>query len=216
VFKGVVSSRDGTKVSVFAISPQRASFLLRAGTASHPNSPHAMLETALASRVLAAVLTGGEPTELRTGLRVGGETLEPLASGAVLVVDAQGKLRVVRAAPAADASDFIELPLLAEGDQLTAEAGQTGVSRRRAAICTSPDGFVWVAVTKATSGRPLVDALGRVRCGVIASLDRGDGKPARLFRAGTDSPPLDQYDRPALYVLGTDLATGAFPWKPEG
>ena len=216
VFKSAVSTRDGTKVDVFAFSPQRTSFRLRAGTGTQPTSSHAVLEPALTGRVLAAIVTGGESAEPQMALRVGGEQLGATGGGASLAVDAKGKVRIERAAPKGEPSDFAELPLLGADGEASAQARQKGPNRRRTAICTSPDGFVWMAVTKATSDVPLVDALEKARCEVIAGLDRGAGKPARLFRAGTEAPPLDRYDRPTLYVLGSDLASGAFPWKPGG
>ena len=204
------------EVQVMAFSPQRTEFRIRAGTgAGYDDLSH--LDPKLAGRVLASLVTGaGSKADL--AMHVGGKSLGSPGAGALIWVDEHGQVRLAgpnQRNKVPDSVDWMELPLLADGGTIQPRASEKGASRHRAAMCTTPDGTVWLARAQTSSYLSLLQPLQKAGCEVIASLDRGQDRPARVYRTGTPDPPVDRYDVPTLFVLGKALGPGAFRWRAE-
>ena len=88
--------------------------------------------------------------------------------------------------------------------------------RKRGAICVSADGHAWIAQATASIDEPLVQALVKLGCDTIASLDRGGHDPCFVARAGSPTPPLDRYEQAVLYMLSRVMTPGAYRWGAIG
>jgi hypothetical protein len=184
-------------VELFAFAPNRTLFRLQPGVSPTDSSGAARLASTDARRVLAALVTGA--------MSGAGGSADP---SAMLTITRQGTLDIVPQ-PGSGVPKGLQLPVL------TADTGGSDrEKRRRAAICKAGDGHVWVATAFLTTSAPLVAALEKVGCTLIASLDRG-GRGMRVDRAGTKHPPMDQYETAAVYVLGTEMQPGAFAWRND-
>jgi hypothetical protein len=210
---------DGIHVRVLGVAPGRTRFRLRAGAPAGDSDPSVNLPSSIdeaeARQVLAAIGLGNSAKGRPLGIRVGGSTASPMGTEAVLVAGPSGDLQLIapgarRSSP--EAGDAIELPLLEVAGKMTPHAGVRSSMRKRGAICVSRDGTTWVAQATASIDEPLVRALGKLGCETIASLDRGAHDPAQLGRAGTQSPPVDRYAQPVLYVLTRAMSAGAYSW----
>lgn len=197
VFRSTVSI-GGKQVELRAFSPRRVGYELMAET---------KLDSSRSGRVLAALVA---PTEL--GMKIGGRERPDRGSGVLLYV-ADGKAGMLgprdRASLPSGAA-WLELDVLMADGSLTANARNKSESSGRVGICVGPEGFVWVGRAKATSGEPVARALEKVGCRWI-----GASQGSKLYRTGTGSPPVDRYEDPVLYLLGTALRPGAFRWHPE-
>ncbi len=213
VFRAEDDAEGGT-VDVLAFSPKRTEFRLRAG--SDGSAAASRLGDDLTGRVLASLVTG-TGSNARHALRLDDRTFGQSGGGAAVWLR-DGQLHMSDCcsdSKVPEDADWMELPLLACDDRVTALASEKGVRRHRTAIGTTSDGTVWLARGNLASYDPVVDTLRRAGCRVVASFDRGSERPARVYRAGTDEPPVDRYDVPVLYVLGKALRPGAFRWQPE-
>jgi len=216
IFQGTMKTHGGAQVELRMFSSKRTDFRLRAGT-SPGQDQLGRLEPELAGRVLAALVTGAG-AGADQALRISGTELGTPSSGAIVWVDMDGRLHVVgpsKRGSVPEKADWMELPLLSEGTNIAPAARTKGHDRHRTAVCTTQDGTTWMARSKATSYAPLVESLQKVGCEVVASLDRGTERATKVYRAGTSEPPVDRYDVPVLYVLGTGLSPSAFRWHAD-
>jgi hypothetical protein len=168
----------GTRVTTYAFSADRFDWAIRAGTGERSHRlggsfPEALGE--LRPRVVAAVGLGIGERRRPNGLTIGGSTGHRYASrGAVLFAE-EGGLRLVRSSdlrgdPAGDAT---ELPLTAEGGELTSTARDRGLLHDRADVCVLPDGTALVSLARFDSHEATAEVLLRLGCSDVASLDRG-------------------------------------------
>lgn len=211
---GIWRGKTGGGVEVVRIDASRAQFRLRAGkkepdakTGAH--GAHELTEDD-AHRVILASLLGVAPEKHPRGLATDGKLV--YAPGreqgwAWLVADADGDLAVKTHAelekiPAG--ADAAELPLLFEGDEVSAHAAR---AEPHAALCVGDDGTVYIAHKGGPA--PLAAALRKVGCKRGVLLDRGQGGDANVYRAGTSQPPRAHYDETVIYAL-------AVPLKPRG
>ncbi|MBI5532288.1 MAG: hypothetical protein HY898_06220 [Deltaproteobacteria bacterium] len=218
-------SEGGVPVKVMGIAPGRARFRVRAGAAAPDSEPSDDLPSTLdaqeARQVLAAVGLGNTAKGHSLGMRVASTTRTPLGSEAILVAGAEGDLQLV--APGAKRSipvegDAIELPVLKSAGKLSQAASVRSAMRKRGAICVSSSGHTWIAQATASIDEPLVQALGKLGCDTVASLDRGAHDASIVARAGTPTPPVDRYEQAVLYVFSRAMNQGAYRWgvRPTG
>jgi hypothetical protein len=80
----------------------------------------------------------------------------------------------------------------------------------------TPSGRVIVGQAEHDSSDGIAAALLRVGCEDVVELDRGSHHPAFFHRAGTSTPPMDDYEASALYLLGRPMLPHTFRWKAKG
>jgi hypothetical protein len=75
---------------------------------------------------------------------------------------------------------------------------------------------VIIAEARHDSSDPLAMALLKVGCERVVELDRGSHHPAFSHRAGTPTPPMNNYETSVLFALGRPMLPRAFRWKASG
>lgn len=202
----------------------RFDWLVRAGSAEPPavgkHPKKTKLGAQLRSRALAAINLGHTTAARRYGLAFDGQvSLDLRRSYATVVLSPGEPPRVVPPGqlPELGAKDeAVQLPLLADEGELLPAARDRGPLRQRSALCVTASGGVLVGVVRHDSSDPVVTALVEAGCSRVVGLDRGSRHPAFIHRAGTNTPPLSEYETSVLYALGRPMIPSAFRWKPPG
>lgn len=164
-----------------------------------------------AKRVLLSVSLGKASPHRIMGLSYVGKAITDLSvypDRALLTVDETGQMAVSpmpekRRMPRGVTA--VELPVLIEGGEVKPVAAKRGDVRGRAALGQTADGELLIARAHAPSDREVALALKRAGCRIAVALDRGDGEPGRLDRAGTSSPPRERYADTTLYVVAKPM-----------
>jgi hypothetical protein len=209
------------EVNLTSIEPGRVTFRVRAGSRepSPIDAPPKKLELSSdeSKSVLAAIGLGHTTPALGFGLAFdGAASLALKTSLATVVVSQSGELDIE--APGArlalnKGDEAVQLPLLAEGGHLTAEAREQGSLTLRAALCLSPQGRLVIAQARHDSDDAITNALIRLGCTRVVGLDRGARHPAFVHRVGSATPPIQGYETTVLYALARAPTPRAFRWK---
>ncbi|MBX3184527.1 MAG: hypothetical protein KIT72_02635 [Polyangiaceae bacterium] len=222
IFRGEMSL--GTlDIELFSFEPGRVSWSLTGGTQelieAGAGPKRRELDGDDKHRVVAAIGLGNTTDQNALGLAFTSEPVVSLKPGHANLVLSGGELQLLGSATDITPSASLhvaQLPLLAEGSELTANARARGSLRRRGALCVTERGRVLVALGRHDSSDPLASVLLRAGCRRVAELDRGSQVPTFVHRAGTDTPPLGGYEATALYAIGAPMRPHAFRWKPAG
>jgi hypothetical protein len=214
----------GLEITLLSFAANRFQWRVRAGSREPAllDAPPMKLELTSqeARRALAAVGLGHTTLAAGYGLAFDGKASLPIRQGYATVVVGKGRsLEVLAPGKTPDlgpGTEAVQLPVLADGDRRTEEAHEPGALRQRGALCVLPSGRVLVALARHDSSSPLATALLRAGCRRIVALDRGSHHPAFVHRAGTDTPPIVDYETSVLFALAAPMATSAFRWKPDG
>ena len=210
------------EVELVSVEKGRANARLRAGSREFGKARREQagltLNEADYGHVLLAVGLGHTTDATRYGLGAGAELLSPLKPQyATLILEDGEPLRVVRPSsappPLTSKQQAVQLPLLAIAGQPLERARERGDRRRRGALCVTPNGRLIFAHAEHDSSDGLAAALLRVGCEDVLELDRGSHHPGFLHRAGSTTPPMDEYEASALYLLGRTMQPHAFRWK---
>lgn len=224
VFSGALTL-GSLQVELLSVEKGRVEYRVRAGLREFGRSRNRQLgrgfDDSDAGRVIAAIGLGHTTDAARYGLAYPGEILSPLKPHyATLLLKDGEPPRVLPpgAAPPnlAEKEQAVQLPLLAAGGRPLERALGRGDFRRRGALCVTPTGRVIVAQAEHDSSDGIVAALLKVGCRDVVELDRGSHHPAFVHRAGSSTPPVDDYEESSLYLLGRPMIPHAFRWKPEG
>jgi hypothetical protein len=217
VWTAHVDGSQGT-VELTDVEPGRAIWRVRAGANESPAAaPLRELTGDDTKRVLLAAGAGLATDKRPRGIATDGRLAVPVHGGAdsgLLVVQADGRLTIVREAPALDDhGDLLELPLLLwDGAQQPAAGGAV---EPRAAIGVTPSGRVLLARGSFGSVAPLGEALLRAGCTRALVLDRGTRATAFVDRAATANPPRGRYDETVLYAVASPLRPRGFRFDPS-
>lgn len=196
----------GATVEILAFAPGRLAWDIRPGTKERAAwTAEGGLEPADRDRALVAIDLGlAFRKDNRRGLVLDGVATLPVRPDVGLLAVAAGtaELQIGRSVePMALSGDATELPLLAEGGALRAEARIMGPFRRRAGACQLLDGTLLVALAEFDNGEATAAALLAAGCDRVVELNRGQQPRAFVHRAGTDSAPVVDYRSTVLYGL---------------
>jgi hypothetical protein len=201
-----------------ALSRERTRFRVRAGTDEPGRAVLAKeLPTEDASHVLLSA-TLGLPSERKPrGLVVDGKVgllataPAPANATAFLVVDPNGGLLINASALAevAPAADQVELPALITAGAMS--YASTDAVHLALGICD--DGAVVIAESKLGAAKDVAAALLKAGAKNTVALERGSATGARIFRAGTASPPRVKYAETSLSVIATSASAPAFVFE---
>jgi hypothetical protein len=205
----------GAEVTLRAFVPGRLAWQIRPGRKERAGwTAEGPLAEAELERALVAVSLGvGFRKDNRRGLVLDGKVALPMRPDlGVLTTSAAGQLRIGLTreglAPPADAS---ELPLLADGSAIRAEARALGAFRRRAAACLLSDGTFVVATAEYDSDEATTVALLEAGCARVVALNRGAQTAAFVRRRGADTTLEAEYDATVLYGLAQPAGATAQP-----
>ncbi len=210
------------EVELLSVEKGRVDARLRAGSREfgrgRREQPALALSDADSGRVIAALGLGHTTDATRYGLAAGTDVLSPLKPQyATLLLEDGETPRILRpnaAPPVLSAKQqAVQLPLLAIAGKPLDRARERGDFRRRGALCVTPTGRMIIAQAEHDSSDGLAAALLRVGCDDVLELDRGSHHPGFLHRAGTQTPPMNEYEASALYLLGRPMIPHAFRWK---
>jgi hypothetical protein len=191
---------------------------LEPAAAQERDLPGALAEDDL-HRVLAAVGLGHATTAARHGLVVRGRSVLPVRSShATLVATQDGELTIVRPLERFELTPdthAVQLPMLADGGELTSHGRAHGPVRQRGAVCVTPGGRVLFAYARHDSSDAIASVLLRAGCSTVLELDRGSHHPAFVHRSGSETPPISEYETSVLYAVGKPMRPNAFRWRHE-
>jgi len=217
VWRTHVDGPEGS-VELVDVEAQRATWVVRAGTAESPAAaPLRELTGDDSRRVLMAVGAGIALDKHPAGIATAGRVAVPLHGGAdsgAIVVGPDGRMSVVRSSdpPALDPQrgELLELPLLLWEGKPVASSRVAGPSQLRAAVGMTASGRVLFARGTVSRESALAEVLARAGCTRALLLDRGAQATGFLDRAGTPSPPRGRYDESVLYAVASPLPSRAF------
>ena len=173
-----------------------------------------------AKRVIAAIGLGHSTSPSGGGFAFDGQASLPMRTGyATLVAERGQALKLLAPGQSFEPSahgEAVQLPVLAEGRDLTPLSQEHGALRQRGALCVTPTGSVLVALARHDSSAPLASSLLKAGCDRVVELDRGSHHPAFVHRAETQTPPIADYEPSVLYALGVSMTPTAFRWKAKG
>jgi hypothetical protein len=212
------------EVGLLSFDAARVAWRVRSGAAEPTvlDAPPKKLELSGEDRhrVLASVGLGHTTGAVGAGLSFGKLPSLPYNPElATLIVDAQGRLSVLRPGEPVQiprGGEAVQLPLLAAEGRLVEQALAPGAMQLRGALCVAPGGRTVVGRARHDSSAPVATALLRVGCTRVVELDRGSRHPSFVHRAGSATPPLGGYETTVLYALGQPLLPRGFRWKPVG
>jgi hypothetical protein len=200
------------RVQLFAIERGRVDYRLRAGPLEigARGEPWAgAFPSEDAARALAVLELGHATAANRFGLVLGEAIPLPIRAGyATLVIGNAGAVRVLlpgEAVTLGHGEQAVQLPLLADGRDVTERARERGATRERAALCVADGRRLLVASAKHDSSDPLAVALRTAGCKRVVELDRGSHHPAFIHRSGTETPPESDYESTTLWALARPM-----------
>jgi hypothetical protein len=213
------------EVQLFSIEKGRVDYRVRAGSRefgrTRKSDASRGFSEAEGGRVIGAIGLGHTTDATRYGLAYPSDAPSPLKTQyATLLLEEGAPPRVLPAgtAPLAPSAgqQAVQLPLLASGGKTLDRARERGDHRRRAALCVTATGRVILGQAEHDSSDGIAAALLRAGCEDVLELDRGSHHPAFFHRASTSTPPMDDYEASALYLLGRPMLPHAFRWKAKG
>ncbi len=223
IWKGKLAI-GGLKVELLSFEPGRVDYVLRAGTREPTELGAPLMKTTLLGadrhRVLGAIGLGVATRANRSGIAFDGQSSLPLRPklGTLLLSKHGSPLQVLTGSvgelPAG--SDAVQLPILAENAELTEEGRAHGPMKQRAALGVTPGGRLLVARAAHDSPAVVVTALVNAGCRTVLGLDRGSSETAFVHRAGTELPPVGDYEDTVIYVLSRPMLPHAKRWRPNG
>ncbi len=198
-----VGERQGEPITTWAFTGAAYRWTIRTGTReSAGRTTESGLDEREHASALVAIGLGAARIENRRGLVRSGTVIWPVrADFGVLATSApDGSPSIAIAtenlAPEGDAS---ELVLLVDEGKVRREARELGAPRLRTAACLLDDETLLVAEGTTDSLEPQALELMSAGCSRIVALDRGEGAPGFIHRAGTGTPPLAEYRETVLY-----------------
>ncbi|MBN1608761.1 MAG: hypothetical protein JW940_19190 [Polyangiaceae bacterium] len=214
----------GLDIELRSFASDRVGWLVRAGTKEPTLLDAAPMKTGLvpeeAKRVIAAIGLGHGTSANGGGFAFDGRASLPMRAGYATLVAQQGQALKILAPgqplePAAH-GEAVQLPVLAEGGDLTPLSQEHGALRQRGALCVTSTGQVLIALARHDSSAPLASFLLKAGCERVVDLDRGSHHPAFVHRTGTQTPPIADYEPSVLYALAVPMTPTAFRWKAKG
>lgn len=225
---GIVSGHlamGSLEVELLSLEKGRVDYRVRAGRLEFGGDRKAEagrgFEESESGRVLAAIGLGRTTDATRYGLTYGTTELSPLKDHYATLVLQDGEVpRVLRPgvipSEMRDREQRVQLPLIAVDGRVVDGARERGGLRMRSGLCVTDTARVLLARVEHDSSDVLGAALLRLGCRDVVELDRGSHHPAFLHRTGSSTPPMNDYEASALYVLGRPMIPHAFRWKAAG
>lgn len=172
------------------------------------------LPSAERERVVARIALGHTTEATRYGLAVSGTVAVPFQRAlATLVFPRRGTPHVVPPGlpfELPDGAEAVQLPLLAQGAELTPRARDLGALRKRGALCLDGTGNLLVARLEHDSSAPAARVLAELGCELVLEMDRGSHSAPTLERAGAHDVLAASAASTMLYALSREPEARAY------
>ncbi len=219
LYSATVRVSDGTAVRVMVVEMDRVRFEVRQGVKASDEAASGVSAAGSSAEdgdALAAIGLGIRPAAHSSSTVQGRASHHAASRGtAILVIGRDGRLRIEEAGSssrASDGGDIVQAPLILSGTA-NPEAGASRLIRQRASACVTSDRYLWIGRGTSVGDDGVVEALKKMGCTTIVSLDGAGETIPFVNRAGSVNPPRRHYDQAAIIVQARPLSSSAFRWQ---